>query len=156
MCVADPSPRIARRYWTTERPRATLSDYEAIRRTCRERGRLFEDPEFPPGSRALYRHKKPPLQPIVWMRPHEMCQRPRFLADDMDPGAADAPRCPRFDVELGELGDPWLLAAVSSLTLTPRFLERVVPPEQSFDSAHYAGIFRSETRAFAHSPRADE
>ncbi|XP_034250609.1 calpain-9-like isoform X2 [Thrips palmi] len=143
------------RYWTTERPRATLSDYETIRRSCRERGRLFEDPEFPPGNRALYHHKKPPLQPIVWMRPHEMCQRPRFLADDLAGLAGDHPGRgpagpngqlhspgPRFDVELGELGDPWLLAAVSSLTLTPRFLERVVPPDQSFDSAHYAGIFR--------------
>ncbi|KAK3924538.1 Calpain-1 catalytic subunit [Frankliniella fusca] len=146
------------RYWTTERPRATLSDYEAIRRSCRERGRLFEDPEFPPGNRALYHHKKPPLQPIVWMRPHEMCQRPRFLAEDGGPGAGPGPgggggggpgagpgggagSGPRFDVELGELGDPWLLAAVSSLTLTPRFLERVVPPDQGFDNAHYAGIF---------------
>ena len=154
--MAAPTPCC--RHWTTERPRATHHDYEAIRRSCRERGRLFEDPEFPPGSRALFHHKKPPLQPIVWMRPHEMCQRPRFLADDdglgpgLGPGlngslprghgAGHGAAGPRFDVELGELGDPWLLAAVSSLTLTPRFLERVVPPDQSFDSAHYAGIFR--------------
>ena len=40
----------------------------------------------------------------------EICQRPKFIAE----GAT------RFDVEQGELGDPWLLAAVSSLTLTPR------------------------------------
>lgn len=35
-----------------------------------------------------------------------------------------------------------LLAAISSLTLTPRFLDRVVPPDQTFD-LHYCGIFRS-------------
>ena len=34
-----------------------------------------------------------------------------------------------------------LLAAISSLTLTPRFLDRVVPPDQTFD-LHYCGIFR--------------
>lgn len=49
----------------------------------------------------------------------------------------------RLDVEPGELGDSWFLAAVSSLTLTPRFLERVVPGDQSFDTtASYCGLFR--------------
>ena len=42
---------------------------------------------------------------------------------------------------VGELGDPWLLSAVSSLTLTPRFLDRVVPPDQSFEHG-YCGVFR--------------
>ena len=44
-------------------------------------------------------------------------------------------------MEQGELGDPWLLSAVSSLTLTPRFLDRVVPPDQSFEHG-YCGVFR--------------
>ena len=61
----------------------------------------------------------------------EICQRPKFIAE----GAT------RFDVEQGELGDPWLLSAVSSLTLTPRFLDRVVPPDQSFEHG-YCGVFR--------------
>ncbi|XP_063243850.1 calpain-1 catalytic subunit-like [Bacillus rossius redtenbacheri] len=124
------------RYWTTERPRSGHSSYQALRRACRERGVLFEDPEFPAGPRALYRHKKPGLQPVVWMRPQEMCQRPQFAAEDCRADRA------RFDVEAGELGDPWLLAAVSSLTLTPRLLDRVVPPDQGFDPASYCGLFR--------------
>ena len=61
----------------------------------------------------------------------DICQRPTFIANGSS----------RFDVEQGELGDPWLLAAISSLTLTPRFLDRVVPPDQNFD-LHYCGIFR--------------
>ena len=61
----------------------------------------------------------------------EICQRPKFIAE----GAT------RFDVEQGEVGDPWLLAAVSSLTLTPRFLDRVVPPDQNFEHG-YCGVFR--------------
>ena len=60
-----------------------------------------------------------------------MCARPKFISE----GAS------RFDVEQGELGDSWLLQAVSSLTLTPKFLDRVVPPDQAFDQT-YCGIFR--------------
>ncbi|XP_046673592.1 calpain-1 catalytic subunit-like isoform X2 [Homalodisca vitripennis] len=121
------------RYWTVERPRTGQQrNYAALRRVCRERGTLFEDTDFPPCPRSLYKHKKPSVQPIVWMRPHEMCQRPRFMSDPS-----------RTDVEPGELGDSWFLAAVSSLTLTPRFLERVVPKDQSFDTTtSYCGLFR--------------
>ena len=50
---------------------------------------------------------------ILNLKFQEICQRPKFIAE----GAT------RFDVEQGELGDPWLLAAVSSLTLTPRCVE---------------------------------
>lgn len=47
------------------------------------------------------------------------------------------------NVEPGDLGDSWFLAAVSSLSLTPRFLERVVPSDQSFDTTtSYCGLFR--------------
>lgn len=67
-----------------------------------------------------------------------MCQRPRFMSEHRSEGEER-----RFQVECGELGDPSFLAAVSSLTLTPRFLHRVVPPDQNFDPAgSYCGIFR--------------
>lgn len=49
----------------------------------------------------------------------------------------------RCGIEPGELGDHSFLAAVSSLTLTPKFLDRVVPPDQSFDTTtSYCGLFR--------------
>jgi hypothetical protein len=49
----------------------------------------------------------------------------------------------RCGVEPGELGDHSFLAAVSSLTLTPKFLDRVVPLDQSFDpTTSYCGLFR--------------
>lgn len=55
-------------------------------------------------------------------------------------GAVTAGRC---GVEPGELGDHSFLAAVSSLTLTPKFLDRVVPLDQSFDTTtSYCGLFR--------------
>lgn len=49
----------------------------------------------------------------------------------------------RCGVEPGELCDHSFLAAVSSLTLTPKFLDRVVPFDQSFDpTTSYCGLFR--------------
>jgi len=122
------------RYWTMDRSlqrRLQKTNYQHIKRLCRDRGQLFEDPDFTPTNRSIYRNKKPSLHPIVWLRPHEICQRPKFIAE----GAS------RFDVEQGEQGDPWLLAAVSSLTLTPKFLDRVVPPDQNFEHG-YCGVFR--------------
>jgi len=77
----------------------------------------------------------------------EMCQRPKFIAGDSS-GSGAAADCGRLEVEVGELGDPWLLAAISSLTLTPRFLDRVIPPDQNFDSATYCGLFRYNDEYF--------
>jgi hypothetical protein len=35
-----------------------------------------------------------------------------------------------------------LLAAIGALSQMPRLLQRVVPPEQNFDSGSYTGMFR--------------
>lgn len=40
-------------------------------------------------------------------------------------------------------GDPNLLAAIGCLSQFPRLLERVVPPEQTFDTSNgYCGMFK--------------
>lgn len=54
----------------------------------------------------------------------------------------------RFDVQQGELGDCWLLAAVANLTLYRRLFFQVVPTDQDFDEK-YAGIFHFRYFPFA-------
>lgn len=46
----------------------------------------------------------------------------------------------RFDVQQGELGDCWLLAAIANLTLYKRLFFQIVPDDQGFDDK-YAGVF---------------
>ncbi|KAM9365480.1 calpain-2 catalytic subunit-like [Pholidichthys leucotaenia] len=109
-------------------------DYETLRQQCLESGRLFEDNRFPAERKSLGYNELGPYSPktrdIVWKRPTELCSNPKFIND----GAT------RTDICQGALGDCWLLAAISSLTLDQRILARVVPPGQSF-SEGYAGIF---------------
>merc|ERR1712172_194734 len=50
------------RYWTMDRSlqrRLGKTNYQHIKRLCRDRGQLFEDTDFPPGNRAVYSHKRP-------------------------------------------------------------------------------------------------
>ena len=60
----------------------------------------------------------------------EICDNPQMFVGKSD----------RFDINQGELGDCWLLAALANLTLNKKLLYRVVPLDQSF-SEEYAGIF---------------
>ncbi|XP_054885419.1 calpain-8 isoform X2 [Poeciliopsis prolifica] len=109
-------------------------DYEALRQQCLSRGRLFEDDSFGATSKSLGYNELGPYSSktrgIVWKRPTELCSNPKFIDD----GAT------RTDICQGALGDCWLLAAIASLTLDQRILERVVPTGQSF-TEDYAGIF---------------
>ncbi|KAG8226694.1 hypothetical protein J437_LFUL005509 [Ladona fulva] len=118
--------------------------YQAVKRACRERGVLFEDPDFPPGPRAIWGcHKfRPPIHPIVWMRPHEMCQRPQFIVSDDSDSESGLGRC---DLEAGISEGPGacVIGAVSALaSLTPTLLRRVIPTDQSFEPGSYCGLFR--------------
>uniref|UniRef100_F7FGW6 Calpain 9 n=1 Tax=Ornithorhynchus anatinus TaxID=9258 RepID=F7FGW6_ORNAN len=95
--------------------------FEELRDRCLRRGVLFEDPDFPADDSSLFFSEMPPI-PFAWKRPGEIARNPEFVSD----GAT------RTDICQGELGDCWLLAAIASLTLNPRVLARVVPPQQSF------------------------
>jgi hypothetical protein len=67
---------------------------------------------------------------VKWTRASELSDDPQFFV-----GGAT-----RFDINQGELGDCWLLAAIANLTLHEKLFRKVVPHEQSFTD-DYAGIF---------------
>ncbi|CAB4057443.1 CAPNN [Lepeophtheirus salmonis] len=115
----------------TLQSRTQRTNFQFLKRQCRDRGELFNDNEFISSIKSINNLCKTINYPIVWMRPHEICSNPKFIAEGVT----------QFDVNQGEYGDPWLLAAISSLTLTPKFLDRVVPPDQNFDYG-YCGVFR--------------
>ncbi|XP_060807964.1 calpain-B isoform X6 [Amyelois transitella] len=108
---------------------ATYQDFKDIRSRCLSDGRLFEDPEFPAIDRSLY-YKEPLDRPLTWLRPGEICEDPQLFVEGYS----------RFDVQQGELGDCWLLAAVANLTLHRKLFFQVVPDDQSFEE-DYAGVF---------------
>ncbi|XP_063811190.1 calpain-1 catalytic subunit-like, partial [Pseudophryne corroboree] len=98
-------------------------DYLSLRTLCQKKGELFVDSLFPedisdPG--------------VEWKRPAEFCSNPTFIEN----GASTT------DICQGDLGDCWLLSAITSLTLYPSLFSRVVPNDQSFSpSDGYCGIF---------------
>lgn len=104
-------------------------NFEELRQAALDAGELFTDPEFPPDDESLYFSKSPPFL-FEWKRASELSDEPKLF----EGGAS------RFDVNQGELGDCWLLAALANLAINKRLLYRVVPKDQSFEDK-YAGIF---------------
>jgi len=114
--------------------------YDEYRAECLKEGKLFEDPDFPAVNTSIFFSKSPP-KPFEWKRPSEITPDAQFIV-----GGAS-----RFDIQQGELGNCWLLAATSCLCQYPDLLNKVVPQDdnQSFVPAEgYCGIFRFRFWAF--------
>lgn len=100
----------------------------SLRESHLETGSLFEDPEFPSNDESLFCTKQSDRS-YVWLRPKEICDDPHFFVEGFS----------RFDVQQGDLGDCWLLAAVTSLTHNAKLFYRVVCDDNSLDR-YYAGV----------------
>uniref|UniRef100_A0AC35FKW8 Calpain catalytic domain-containing protein n=1 Tax=Panagrolaimus sp. PS1159 TaxID=55785 RepID=A0AC35FKW8_9BILA len=113
-------------------PKRAIQNYSILKQRCLEKGKLFEDPEFPAEDRSLYYCRAPTKQKIKWLRPKEIVkpEKPLFVSNGFS----------RFDVVQGSLGDCWLLAALANLTLQKEIFHKVVDRKQSF-TKDYAGIF---------------
>ncbi|KAK2189008.1 hypothetical protein NP493_110g00003 [Ridgeia piscesae] len=107
-----------------------MSDFTSIRGKCLTDNVKYTDDDFPAQNSSVYYNRIDP--DIVWKRPPEICDNPRFIAD----GAS------RFDLFQGKLGNCWFVAAAAVLATKPDLFEKVVPADQHFDGDKYAGIFR--------------
>ncbi|CAH1105386.1 unnamed protein product [Psylliodes chrysocephalus] len=122
-------------YWFGERGSGTRTrtgdaqDFYHLRDECLENNTLFEDPVFPADDSSLFFSQRPDRY-YEWKRPHEISPDPKFFVEGFS----------RFDVQQGELGDCWLLAAAANLTLYKRLFFQIIPDDQDFDDK-YAGIF---------------
>jgi calpain len=111
------------------RGQSNVQDFYELRKQCLEAGTLFEDPDFPATDKSLLYSQRPDRR-YEWLRPMEICDDPQFFVEGYS----------RFDVQQGELGDCWLLAAAATLTQDPKLFFRVVCDDNSFEE-EYAGIF---------------
>ncbi|CAG9855571.1 unnamed protein product [Phyllotreta striolata] len=106
-----------------------VQDFYKLRDDHLANNSLFEDPEFPAEDTSLFTTQRPDRY-YEWKRPHEISNDPKFFVEGFS----------RFDVQQGELGDCWLLAAAANLTLHKRLFFQIIPDDQEFDDK-YAGIF---------------
>uniref|UniRef100_A0A8C7EWK7 Calpain 13 n=1 Tax=Neovison vison TaxID=452646 RepID=A0A8C7EWK7_NEOVI len=110
-------------------------DFTFLRDRCLSRGLPFEDETFPaePSSIGLHLLQGKDISSLRWVRPKDILNgksEPHFILE----GAS------RFDIQQGDAGDCWFLAALGSLTLNQQHLQKILM-DQSF-SHQYAGIFR--------------
>ncbi|XP_030648208.1 calpain-5-like [Chanos chanos] len=109
--------------------------YTEIKKHCREDKRLFEDPEFPCTNESLF-YQKPLPGRVEWKRPGEISEDPHLFVEGIS----------SHDLNQGEVGNCWFVAACSCLALKPDLWQKVIPDwkEQEWDSKYpenYAGIF---------------
>uniref|UniRef100_A0A4W5P4D4 Calpain 12 n=1 Tax=Hucho hucho TaxID=62062 RepID=A0A4W5P4D4_9TELE len=106
-------------------------DYVALLDASVKSGSLFSDSTFAPDQSSIGMPTDPdPKKEIKWLRPKEISANAVFVEDTT---------C-TTDICQGQLGDCWLLAALSCLTMHPNLFVKVVPPNQSLTES-YAGIF---------------
>ena len=109
-------------------------DYVFFKQINLESNTLFCDDTFEANSSSLYLLKPPKITDIVWKRPHEIVDNPKFVVDGISSG----------DLDQGHLGNCWFISAASSLASIENYSRFVIPniSRQTFDDANYAGIFK--------------
>ncbi|CAM4583761.1 unnamed protein product [Leuciscus chuanchicus] len=107
-------------------------DYDSLMQKCLKSALLFSDTVFAANQSSLGIPADPdPKKAVKWLRPKEITSNAVFVEGTMG----------TTDICQGQLGNCWLLAALSCLTMHPTLFVKVVPCGQSL-SESYAGIFR--------------
>ncbi|XP_036441454.1 calpain-12 [Colossoma macropomum] len=106
-------------------------DYTSIRDECLKTKTLFLDSTFTADQTSIGMPADPdPKLVIKWLRPKEISSNAVFVEGTTG----------TTDICQGQLGNCWLLASLSCLTMHPTLFEKVVPAGQTL-AAPYAGIF---------------
>ncbi|MCI4379401.1 hypothetical protein PGIGA_G00227760 [Pangasianodon gigas] len=109
--------------------------FATLRKQCRQNGRLFEDPLFPAEDRSLFYHGNR-IGKVTWKRPKELCDDPHLFVNGIS----------AHDLQQGQLGNCWFVAACSSLASREALWHKVIPDwkDQEWEKDKpeaYAGIF---------------
>ncbi|KAF7688425.1 hypothetical protein HF521_013232 [Silurus meridionalis] len=110
--------------------------YNVLKKECLENKKLFEDSEFPCNNTSLF-YRNPLSGRVEWKRPREISESPHLFVEGIS----------SHDLNQGDVGNCWFVAACSCLALKPDLWQKVIPnwKEQEWDPKHperYAGIFR--------------
>ncbi|XP_072248498.1 calpain-12 [Leuresthes tenuis] len=106
-------------------------DFKSLFEECQQSGKLFSDPTFVAEQKSIGMPEDPdPKKEITWKRPKAISKNAVFVEGTTGTN----------DICQGQLGNCWLLAALSSLTQHPKLFVKVVPPNQSLKES-YVGIF---------------
>lgn len=106
-------------------------DFEKLKASALKSGKLFEDDKFSASDSSIYRFRNFYGRQIFWKRPHEIVSDPKFIVDHIVPN----------DLDQGQIGNCWMIAAAASVLNVPEYLKRNIPDNQNFDKGNYAGIF---------------
>ncbi|XP_061829034.1 calpain-12 isoform X2 [Nerophis lumbriciformis] len=106
-------------------------DFKTLLEKCLKSGEMFSDASFPAEQKSIgMPEDDEPKKAIKWKRPKDISENAVFVEGTTG----------TTDICQGQLGNCWLLAALSCLTMHPKLFIKVVPPDQSLYKS-YAGIF---------------
>ncbi|XP_077398165.1 calpain-12 [Festucalex cinctus] len=106
-------------------------DFNSLVEKCLKSGEMFSDVSFPAEHKSIgMPEDDEPAKAIKWKRPKDISENAVFVEGTIG----------TTDICQGQLGNCWLLAALSCLTMHPKLFAKVVPTNQSL-SKSYAGIF---------------
>lgn len=91
--------------------------YARIKKACIDRKTLFNDPLFPASDQSLMISRLNSDENVEWKRPHEICEKPKFVKDDGN----------RLCAFQGILANYWFITAISALASRPQLWNKVVP-----------------------------
>lgn len=114
---------------------APSQNYKAIVEECRKTGTKFTDSIFPPNNSSLfYRHNPAPKGNLVWTRASELHPDAKLFVGGADPS----------DINQGEIGNCWFVAALSIMATKKNLLQRVIPDfdDDSNKIGREFGIYR--------------